>query len=362
MPTCLCGKKIILKNFLYKLTHWETWHYLAKYIPIAPVWLWYCIRARSLWFFTSSNPTIEFGGFEGETKSEMYAQLPQGSFPESILITAAENFDQVTNRIKDSGIAYPFAAKPDAGMMGFMFRIIKDQEALKSYHGALPVNYIIQTLVEYPIEVSVFYYRFPNQQSGCITGFIKKEFLEVVGDGISTLSELIDNYERVRFIKEEIRLKHIDHLNRVLKTAEIYILSYALNLSRGGKLISLAHEIDKDLLKVFDDISLYSKHFYYGRYDIKCASIADLKQGKNYSILEFNGAGAEPHHAYGNGNNLFQAYGIFIHHWKILFQISHYNHKHGYPHWSYLKGRKYLKKGKENFRLIRSLDRATPVM
>ena len=69
------------------------------------------------------------------------------------------------------------------------------------------------------------------------------------------------------------------------------ILSYASNRSRGGKLISLAHEIDEDLVRVFDQISHQSKHFYYGRYDIKCASIEKLKKGIDFSILEYNGAG-----------------------------------------------------------------------
>ena len=59
----------------YRLTHWETWYYITKYIPLAPVWLWYCLRARSCWFFTPSNPTLTFGGFEGESKKEMYDQM-----------------------------------------------------------------------------------------------------------------------------------------------------------------------------------------------------------------------------------------------------------------------------------------------
>jgi hypothetical protein len=44
-------------------------------------------------------------------------------------------------------------------------------------------------------------------------------------------------------------------------------------------------KIDDTLLQVFDEISLYTKHFYYGRYDIKTTSIADMKAGKNISYL-----------------------------------------------------------------------------
>ncbi|MEJ7611442.1 MAG: hypothetical protein WKF88_09735 [Ferruginibacter sp.] len=346
------------KNFLYKLTHWESWHYMAKYIPIMPVWGWYCLRARSLWFFTPSNPTISFGGFEGETKSEMYEQLPPGSFPRSIYISPSLGFEEVKKRA-ESSFSYPFAAKPDAGMMGFMFRRINTAAELETYHIKMPVDYIIQELVQYPLEVSVFYYRYPNKPSGIITGFLKKEFLQVTGDGHSTLLQLMEQYDRVRFRLEEMKVKHAGNLERELAAGEIYFLSYALNLSRGGRLISLDQEKDDRLLSVFDELSLYAKHFYYGRYDIKCASVEALKQGKDFYILEYNGCGAEPHHAYGNGNTLLQAYSIFLHHWKVLFQISRYNHRHGFPQWTFRRGWDYLRKGKANYRLIKKLDAET---
>jgi len=358
------GRLLMLKKltqFFYKITHWETWHYLAKYIPIIPVWAWYCVRARSVWFFTPSNPTISFGGFEGEPKSEMYAQLPPGSFPKSIYIKPTHSLHQIKKHLAESELHYPFAAKPDEGMMGFMFRTIKNEEELAAYHNKMPVGYIIQKLIDYPLEVSVFYYRMPWEQKGTITGFLKKEFLQVIGDGASTLLELIESYERVRFRLEEMKAKHHDALQLILPEGKIYFLSYALNLSRGGRLVSLAQEKDEKLLKVFDELSHYTKHFYYGRYDIKCASIEDLKNGKNFSILEYNGCGAEPHHAYGNGHTLLQAYGIFLHHWKMLYRISIYNHKHGFPRWGFKKGMDYLKKGKANYRLIKKLDAETQI-
>ena len=350
-----------LKKLLFKISHWETWHYLAKYIPIAPVWGWYCLRAKSLWFFTPSNPTLCFGGFEGETKKEMYEQLPPGSFPHSIYISTHSNFEKVEKQFLESTLLYPIAVKPDAGMMGFMFRIIRNNQELKEYHKKMPADYILQELVNYPLEVSVFYYRLPGSVSGTITGFIQKEFMQVTGDGVSTLAMLINNYSRATFRLHEVRAKHADKLDEVIATGKTYVLSYALNLSRGGKLVSLEHEKDEALLKVFDDISLYSKHFYYGRYDIKCASVDSLKNGKDFSILEYNGCGAEPHHIYGNGNNLLQAYNIILQHWKVLYKISVINHRNGIPYWSYREGRQFFKTAKKHFKVLKALDSATPL-
>lgn len=341
--------------------HWETWHYLLKYVPIMPVWLWYCIKARSFWFFTPSNPTLTFGGFEGESKMEMYAQLPFGTYPRSILMQDKAPWDEVKKILADKQVDFPCAVKPDVGMMGFMFRKMESADDLKTYHNMIGADYIIQEYIKYPLEVSVFYYRMPDEQRGTITGFLKKESLSVRGDGHSTIEQLIDSYERARFRAAELKLKHRERLTNVLSEGETFYLSYALNLSRGGKLVSLAHEIDDDLRAVFDKLSHATKSFYYGRYDIKCLSVADLKKGKNFSILEYNGCGAEPHHAYGNGNNLFQAYAIFLHHWKMLYAISQHNRRNGIKPWGFRKGMNYLSTARKYFSQLKALEMATKI-
>jgi hypothetical protein len=156
-----------------------------------------------------------------------------------------------------------------------------------------------------------------------------------------------------------MKSKHEHRLNTVLPAGEIFCLSPALNLSRGGKLVSLEHEKDDNLLKVFDGISHYTKSFFYGRYDIKCSSIKELKQGKNFSILEYNGCGAEPHHIYGNGNNLLQAYKIVLQHWNVLYKISRHNYKNGIPYWKYKEGMRFLKEAKKHFKVLKQLDLKT---
>ena len=251
---------------------------------------------------------------------------------------------------------YPFAVKPDVGMMGFMFRKIDNVEQFKQYHETMPVDYILQELIEYPLEVSVFYYRFPDESSGTITGFIKKEMPEVKGDGKSNLLQLILRHPSASFKLDEMKSKHESRLNDIIPANKIYRLSWACNLSRGGKLISLEHEKDDRLVKIFDELSHYTKRFYYGRYDIKCLSIEDLKRGKNFSILEYNGCGAEPHHIYGNGNTLVKAYKIVLHHWNILYKISKYNHNNGIQYWKNKKGFRFLKEAKRHFKVLKKLD------
>lgn len=350
-----------LKKKFYIFTHWEKWHYHAKYIPLYPAWLWYCLRSGSWWWFTPSNPTLTFGGFEGESKKEMYSQLPSSAYPRSIYISPSLPFDEAEKLSAGNNFTYPFAVKPDIGMMGFMFRKIDNTEQFRKYHSIIPVTYILQELIQYPVEVSVFYYRFPNEEHGHITGFIKKEMLQVEGDGSSTLWQLILRHPVARFRPDEMKAKHQHYLQNIIPRGEVFRLSWACNLSRGGKLISLAHEKNEGLLKVFDGLSHYTRHFYYGRYDIKCKSISDLKEGRNFSILEYNGCGAEPHHIYGNGNSLWQAYRIILHHWKVLYKISRQNHNNGIPYWKHNEGYRFLMDAKKHFRILKKLDVETSV-
>ncbi len=348
-----------LQRACYRITHWETWNWFVKYIPMIPVWIWYCIRARSIWFFTACNPTLTFGGFEGENKREMYAQLPVGTFPATLYISPSSDFRDLLQRVHHANLKFPLAVKPDIGRMGLMFRKIDTAEQLHEYHQRMPCDYIVQEFIDYPIEVSVFYYRFPGRQQGTITGFVRKDCLSITGDGRSTLWELMCKYDRVRFRLNEMKIKHASSLDVVIPEGEVFILSHALNLSRGGKLVSLEHEKDERLLSLFDDISHHNGSFYFGRYDVRCRSIEDLKNRKNFSILEFNGAGAEAHHCYGNGYNLFEAISILLFHWKILFEISMANHKHGIRFWTFREGIEHLRKSKAHFALINKLESAS---
>ncbi len=345
-----------MKQLFNKISNWEQWPFGLLYFPLSFIWIGYCIRARSLWFFSSSNPTITFGGFEGESKKEMYDQLPPSTYPKTIYILNKLPFEEVLKRLQGFQFNYPFVVKPDIGMQGILFRKIDDEEQLKKYHEKIPVEYIIQDLNNMPIEVSVFYYRFPTHEKGIISGFIQKELLEVNGDGKQTLLDLIKAHPRACLRMAEMIERHEHRMDRIIEKDQIFILSYAGNHNRGARFINLFDQIDEKLLHVFDELSHYTQKFYYGRYDIKCNSIEDLKQGNNFSILEFNGCGAEPNHIYDAGLSLSQAYAEILKHWKVLYAISIHNKQNGTSFWSFTKGYKFLKQAREHFVMLKKFD------
>jgi hypothetical protein len=345
-----------IRLFFQRLFNWELWPFYVLYFPIGFWWLWYSIKSRSWWFFSSSNPTLTFGGFEGESKREMYDQLPPQLFPKTIYIDHTTTPGSMLAQVAAAGFQYPFIVKPDVGMKGILFRKIDSEAQLLKYHDHVPVDYIVQDLIDMPIELSVFYYRYPDRQKGVVTGFIQKELLEVRGDGTSTLWELIMAHPRARFRQEEMKARHGHRADRIIPAGQQFFLSYAGNHNRGARFINLYREIDDRLLEVFDNISHYTDKFYYGRYDIKCKSIEALKEGRGFSIIEFNGCGAEPNHIYDCNMRLGQAYREILRHWKALYEISKYNHQHGTPYWSYLKGYRFLRQAKKHFKMLEKYD------
>ncbi|MEO7444217.1 MAG: hypothetical protein ABIT96_12710, partial [Ferruginibacter sp.] len=314
-----------MANIFTKITNWEAWPFKLLYAPLVPFWAWYCLRARSVWFFTPSNPGLTFGGMDGEPKKEMYDLLPAHLYPETFNVKPADSLASIQQHLTDNHISFPFIVKPEIGGQGILFRKIDDQEQLEAYHKKMPVEYIVQQMVQYPMEVSVFYIRHPESKKGKVTGFLHKIPLQVTGDGRKSLKELVQAHPKANKREEELLAKHQENWDRVLPEGERYMLSYAANHNRGAHFVDLKEYIDDDLVKVFDAISVEIKDFFYGRYDIMCQSIEDLKGGKNFAILEFNGCGAEPNHFYDTGYTLIGAYKEILKHWKDLYAISDYN-------------------------------------
>ena len=331
-----------MKKILHRITNWEAWPFKILYTPMAIFWLWYIIKSRAVWFFTPSNPKLTFGGMEGEPKKEMYDLLPTKLYPPTFNVLPDETIETIEKKLLINRIVYPFIVKPEVGGQGILLRKINSADDLQHYHTLMPWEYIVQQLVHYPMEVSVFYIRHPKNNKGNITGFLHKIPLQVIGNGKDTLQELVAQHAKGNKLKETLNKKHKETWTTVIPAGERYQLSYAANHNRGAQFIDLKNEIDDKLVTLFDGISSTGNEFYYGRYDIMCSNVEDFKAGKNFTILEYNGCGAEPNHFYDTGYTLLAAYKEILKHWKALYQISKYNASLGIKPWSLKKGQKFL--------------------
>lgn len=290
----------------------------------------------------------------------MHELLPPHLCPRYFNVHASEDFDGILNRLRTAGISFPLIVKPEVGGQGILFRKINNEASLRYYHEHVPVEYVIQEFIQYPIEVSLFYYRHPGASGGTITGFLQKIPMQVVGDGIHNLRELIQMNPKASKRMEELNSRHGTNFSKVLTSGEKYMLSYAANHNRGALFVDLKDEIDSHLTSLLDEISISVNDFFYGRYDIMCQSIEGLKLGKDYAILEYNGCGAEPNHFYDTGYTLWGAWKEILKHWKVLYEISSENHRKGVPYWPTLKGYRFIRQTRKYYQKIKEADRVIP--
>lgn len=347
-------ENLILKKIIRSLTDWEHWPFVVFYFPLFFLWGWYCLKSRAVWFFSAANPTITFGGFEGESKSEMYSQLPHHLYPETLLVQPHSS-EQVLLQQVQKMFPFPFVVKPDVGMKGILFRKIENEAELLQYHRHMPATYLVQAFADYPHEVSVFYCRQPQQQKGHITAVIQKNLLQVTGNGTQTVLELLQQKGIAETILPEIKKQQGQMLRHVLPHGETLYLSHVGNRMNGASFINLSHQADAALLKVFDAISLKNQ-FCYGRYDIKCTSVESMKAERDFLILEFNGAGSIPNHIYTPGYTLMQAWKEIAKHWAMLYHISKSHHQNGVPYWGFRKGIRFLQQSKIHFQQLEEVD------
>jgi len=333
-------QRILHKPFFIKLLHWEYWSMTAVYGLIYPVFLWLCIRSGWRFFFPAANPRIRYGGFLMESKKEIYDLLPPGYYPKTILIKQETTPAAVLDEIRENDFSFPLIAKPDIGMRGLAAKKMENEDDIVCIAGKYDIDYLIQEFVPWENEVGIFYYRYPGNDRGYISGIVGKEFLSVTGDGKNSVVQLLEKDKRYLLQLESLKKEYGQELDEVLVEGEKKLLVPYGNHARGAKFLDFTGRIDEDLTALTDKICKQVPEFYYGRIDLRYNTWEELKQGQNFSIIELNGAGSEPTHMYDPKHSLFFAWKEIIRHWIILWRISRLNHKKGFSYMTYSEGAK----------------------
>lgn len=315
-------------TFIVKLLNWEYWPFGVVHFPLFFYYPVLSLRAGSFSFFSASNPGILMGGMFGESKFDVLRLVPDEFKPKSILIRSGTTFVQLSASLAQHQLLYPLIFKPDIGERGFMVKRINNDADAESYLLEMPYDFIVQELVSLPLEFGVFYERLPSAETGRVTSIVMKEMLFVEGDGESTLSELIFAKERARIQWPVLRERYRDQLNQIIPSGERMEIVSIGNHCLGTKFINANHLIDDELTKSFDKLSKSIPGFYFGRYDLRCASVEDLRRG-NVKVMELNGCGAEPAHIYDPSFSFWSAVSVLISHWNTIYKIASENNRAG---------------------------------
>lgn len=290
-------------------------------------------------YFTASNPGILTGGMMGESKYEVLQLIPDRLKPKSVLIKLPASVTSVTKAMAEAGLTLPLIFKPDLGERGWMVRKIKTEEDIENYLKEIKIDFIMQELIDYPLEFGVYYVRYPSEENGFVNSITAKEFLSVTGDGKKTLKQLILEKDRAKLQWHTLQKTYQQQLDEVIAAGKKIELVSIGNHCLGTTFLNHNHLITEKLNASFDSISKQINGFYFGRYDLRCATLDDLENGR-VKIMELNGCGAEPAHIYHPGASLWSGISTLITHWNNLYRVSKENHQRGVSYLSLREGRK----------------------
>ena len=290
-----------------------------------------------------------------ESKKEIYDLIPFEYYPATLFFKASSSVPDILALIKQRNLKYPLIGKPDIGMKGMMVKKLENEKELLSYVTNSKVDFLIQEYIPFKNEIGIFYYRYPNEEKGYISGIVKKELLAVTGNGVSTVEQLLLKNKRAVLQLPVLRKTEKDKMNIVLKKDEEFIVVPYGNHVRGAKFLDDSRLIDEELTKTIDSICKKVDGFYFGRLDICYNDWEELKQGKNFSIIELNGSGSEPTHIYDPRHSVFWAWKEIAKHWKILYRVSKLNHQ--LQNTPYMTTRMGLDMFKQNSEYVKLLKR-----
>jgi len=326
------------------LSFFEFWPMWAFYPPIMVYALFLMLRYRGILLPTVANPSFLGGGFVGESKAEILS-LAKQHIPEWIAdffsvdsptLNDDRELNTFTQEIVDAvarkGFQFPVVAKPDMGCRGAGVKLLKTENDLLNYVKGFPATskFLVQRFVNLEGEAGIFYSRLPGQDKGQIISITLKYFPYVIGDGVRTLRQLIMTDERAGKLSHLYLKRHVARLEEVPAKDEAIRLAFAGSHSRGAIFTNGTHLVTPQMQAKFDEISKRLPEFYFGRYDIRFADFADVQQGKNFTIVEVNGAGAESTHIWDRKTTLFRAWLDLMKQYKLLFKTGYLNRKRGF--------------------------------
>jgi hypothetical protein len=315
------------------LSPFEFWPGTLFYAPVAVYWLWQSLRHRSLTLPTIANPTMEYGGLCGESKTTLFDSMTAegrrwlAPYVSATRGTASEVEDDLAillDRMREARLAFPVVAKPDVGCHGAGVRVVRDADGLAAYLRSFPAGerLLLQRLITSEGEAGVFYVRRPGDACGRIFSMTLKLFPHVVGDGSSTLEALIRRDPRAGRVPHLYLPRHRDRLGSVPARGEKIRLVFAGNHCKGAVFRNGMKLVTPMLTARFDALARSIPSFHFGRFDVRFDQLSRLLDGEDFTIIEFNGGGSEAIHIWDPDTRLLEAYRDLFEQVRLLFEIG----------------------------------------
>jgi hypothetical protein len=277
---------------------------------------------------TAANPGIPLGGFVGESKFDILRHIAgEHVLPAEVIAAGnvASRFHQLEQILRNRGWSFPLILKPDVGQRGTGVTLARTAYDARQYLTDNPAPTLVQVYHPGFFEAGVFYYRLPGEPAGHIFSVTDKVFPEIIGDGVSTLEQLIWRHPRYRMQTHVHLARHAPQLDRVLPAGERFRLTGTGNHCQGTLFRDGSHLITPELERRIDRIAKRFDSFHFGRFDVRYNDVDAFKAGADLAVVELNGVTSESTNLYDPANSLLQAYRTLASQWALLFRVADAN-------------------------------------
>lgn len=318
------------------LSFFEFWPDWLFYFPVALHWIALGLRYGDFSLPTAANPTITAGGLCGESKLETLDQVngPVRALVARYTSVVAQpgGMARAEQALTAASIDYPLVAKPAVGCNGTGVQLLRGRDDLARYLAEFPRDerIVLQEFVADEGEAGIFYVRHPDEASGRITSITLKHVPLVIGDGRSTLRQLIAADRRAGRVPHLYLSRLAGRLHDVPRPGERVPLVFVGNHCKGSIFENGTHLATPALTEAFERIARALPAFHFGRIDVRFASLSALLRGEGFRIIEINGVGSEATHIWDRDTTLREAWRAQFFHYGAAFRIAAANRARGH--------------------------------
>ena len=307
----------------------------VAYGPIVAQWVALGLWHRDFSLPTAANPRITTGGLCGEQKSAVLAlagaEAAQWIAPATTMMVGRDDVARAHAAMQAAGLSLPLVVKPDIGCNGTGVRLARDEAALAAALAAFPRGtvLVLQAFSPHPGEAGIFYIRRPDEARGRITSLTLKYPPVVTGTGRATLRELIAADPRHARLQALYLSRLAGRLDHVPQAGEVVQLVFAGNHCKGSIFANGEAEITPALTARIEAVARDIPDFHFGRFDVRYASLAELRRGSGFTIIEINGVGAEATHIWDPATTLWHIWRDQLQHYGAAWAIASAMRKRG---------------------------------
>ena len=192
-------------------------------------------------------------------------------------------------------LSFPLLASPSEGPGAWRGRRMPGAASLGRYLARLRPgqDIIVQSPCNWTGSAELLWYRMPGEPRGRIFSLVLKSYLRVIGDGKSTLGELINDDPATELVRGALLRRHRRRLGRVLEAGRVYELVARGGIADGIVFRDATDRVTPQLAAAVEELASGVEDLRFGRFELRYHNEQCFLAGEDLLVVGLSDPGAE---------------------------------------------------------------------